>query len=258
MPGPNVRRRRATVAVPLAALLIGVAACTQTGRSSVSTDVAPTVRPIVSPTPNLHGQAIAEFVASVAGGKLTYRVDYKGMARLSAHTLPIAGTMDVAGADFAASFTYDWRGEGPGLGKVRVQVRAVKGEGYSKRAGAAWTTVKGYGEAHSYVPFRRVNTTADVRYLGPVEVGKRTWHKIGIEGAVLIHPNTVPYMVKREEVDSTRLEVILDDAGHPRTGTWTLLGRARVGPDEGQLQRVEYELALTFSKVGAKLTIKRP
>jgi hypothetical protein len=258
MPRPNLLRRRAIVAAVLAALVIVVTACTQTGRSSVSTDVAPTVRPIVSPTPNLHGQAIAAFVESVAGGTLTYRVDYKGMARLSAHTLPIAGTMDVAGTDFAASFTYDWRGEGPGLGKVRVQVRAVKGKGYIKRAGAAWTTVKGYGEAHSYVPFRRVRTTADVRYLGPVEVGKRIWHKIGIEGAVLIHPNTVPYMVKREAVDGTRLEIVLDDAGRPRSGTWTLLGRARVGPDEGQLQRVEYELSLTFSKVGADLRIKRP
>ena len=60
-----------------------------------------------------------------------------------------------------------------------------------------------------------------------------------------------------EKVDASKLELVIDDKGQPRRGTWELIARARVGRS-GQLQRVEYELELRFSKVGDKLTIRRP
>ena len=73
-----------------------------------------------------------------------------------------------------------------------------------------------------------------------------------------IHPNTIPFDIVKEKVDSTELEVTIDDDGLPHTGTWSLRGQARVGGGVGQLQRVLYELDLVFSKVGDDITIERP
>jgi hypothetical protein len=170
----------------------------------------------------------------------------------------VAGTMDVSGADFSSSFTYDFSLDYDALGKERVQVRGVKGKGFIKRGSKAWQAIKGFGAAHSYVPFKTVDAVDDVRYLGAVKVGSTTFHKIGITGAVLLHPNTIPYRIQKEKIDDTELVVVIDDAGRPLSGTWRLWGKARIGPGNGQLQRVVYEVELTFSKVGAKIIVKRP
>lgn len=245
-------------------VLVTVAAClppprADTGSSaptpSAGMSLAASQRP--SPTPKAHAQAIAAFVEQATSGKLTYHIAFKGSARASADTLPIAGTMDVAGADFATSFTYDFS-DYVGLSKERVQVRAVKGKGYIKRGSRSWQAIKGFSMANSYVPFKTVAAVEDVRYLGEIKAGGARLHKVGITGAVLLHPNTIPYDIQKETVDDTELIVAIDDAGRPRSGTWKLWGKARVGTGAGQLQRVEYELDLTFSKVGAKITIKRP
>ena len=74
----------------------------------------------------------------------------------------------------------------------------------------------------------------------------------------LIHPNTLPFRFQRETVDESELEVLIDDAGRPRSGTWMMRGTARVGDGGGQLQRVIYELELTFSKDGSEISIRRP
>jgi hypothetical protein len=224
--------------------------------SLASASAATSPRP--SPSPKAHTLAIGAFVERVTSGRLTYRVVFKGTARASADILPIAGTMDVAGADFATSFTYDFSAEYADLGKERVQVRAVKGKSYIKRGAKAWQPVKGYSIADSYVPFKSVATADDVRYLGEVTAGNATMHKVGIAGALLVHPNTIPFDVQKEKVDDTELILVIDDTGRPRSGTWKLWGQARVGIDEGQLQRVVYDLDLTFSKVGAKIRIARP
>lgn len=231
---------------------------TATGSESPSSarPVQATVRP--SPTQKAELLAIAAFTERIVGGKLTYSVMFKGTVRASADTLPIAGTMDVSGADFASSFTYDFSRDYVGVGKQRVQVRGVKGKGYIKRGSKAWQPIKGFAVAHSYVPFKTVDAAEDMRYLGPVKVGSSTFHKVGITGALLLHPNTIPYQIQKEKIDDTELTVVIDDAGRPRSGTWKLWGQARIGPSGGQLQRVVYELDLTFSKVGDKFTIKRP
>jgi hypothetical protein len=210
-----------------------------------------------SPTPPTFLAAIAAFTKRVTSGKLTYRVAFKGNVRASSDDLPIAGSMDVSGADFASTFTYDMTREYD-LGKIRVQVRGVRGKGYIKSGAAAWRTIKGFGAGYSYVPFKTVAAPDDVRYLGAVKVGGKTFHKVGVTGALLIHPNTIPGMSQKEEVDDTVLEVVIDDAGRPRSGAWKLWGKSRVGEGAGQLQRVVYELSLTFTKVGSKIKISRP
>ncbi len=214
--------------------------------------------PRPSPTPKAHVQAIVAFTERLSTGTLTYRVAFKGTARSSTHTLPVSGTMDVSGADFSSSFTYDWSREAQGLGKTRVQVRAVGTKGWIKRGSTAWQAIKGYKVANSYVPFKAVADASDVRYLGSVQVGDATFHKVGISGALLMHPNTLPYLFQKEKVDETTLELLIDDSGRPRSGTWTMRAQARVGVSGGQLQRLVYNLDLTFARVGAKITIGRP
>ena len=215
---------------------------------------APTAAPSRAPKP--YELAIAAFVKSVTGKKLSYRITYEGTTALSADTLPIAGRMDVSGADFASSWTYDLTKD-YGIGKIRVEVRGVKGKGYIRTDGGSWKTIKNFDAAESYVPFKAVTTVEDVTYLGPATIDGTEYHKFSIPKAVLIHPTTLPGLVKEEKVDDSKLELVIDDKGRPRRGTWDLKARARVG-QSGQLQRVEYELDLRFSKVGDKLTIKRP
>jgi hypothetical protein len=216
--------------------------------------VAATTQP--SRKPKTYDLAIAAFVKSVAGKKLTYRVTYEGKTAMSADTLPVVGRMDVAGPDFAASWTYDLTKD-YGIGKIRVEVRGVKGKGYIRSDGGSWKAIKGFDAADSYVPFKSVATVEDVTYLGPATIDGTEYHKVSIPKAVLIHPTTLPGLVKQEKIDDSKLELVIDDKGQPRRGTWWLKARARVG-ESGQLQRVEYELDLRFSKVGDKLTIKRP
>ena len=243
------------LAVVVAGCLPSPRAASENAASSAGSGV-PSARP--SATLKAHLAAIAAFADRVTSGKLTYRVTFKGSVRASADNLPIAGTMDVAGADFSSSFTYDFSRDYETLGKERVQVRGVKGKGYIKRGSKAWQAIKGFGVAHSYVPFKTVDAVEDVKYLGAVKVGGATFHKVGITGALLLHPNTIPYRIQKEKIDLTELEVVIDDAGRPKSATWRLWGQARIGPGNGQLQRVVYELNLTFSKVGAKITVKRP
>jgi len=226
----------------------------QTASSPVP--AASSVKP--SPTPRAFVKAIEASVDRVTTGKLSYHVAFDGSVRASVNLLPIVGAMDVSGNDFASSFTYDFSHDYVNVGKVRVQVRGVNGRGYMKSGAAAWRTIKNFGVGQSYVLFKNVKAPKDVRYLGAVRVSGKTLHKIAVPGALLIHPNTIPGMSKKEEVDDTEFAVVIDDAGRPRSGTWKLWGKSRVGEGTGQLQHVVYEVELTFSKVGSKIRISRP
>ena len=256
--------RHAGIARPaaLTALVVGLIACAPAGSSAGSSlaVASPTPRPTATaaPTPAAHAAAIERFVALATGGELAYRISYRGDARASADVLPLTGTLDVSGADFASSMTYDFSEEYQGLGSFKVQVRGVGDEGWIKRPGKLWADIKGYGPHHSAVPFKAVEDVRDVTYLGPDTVDGEAVHRISVPGAVLIHPNTIPFDIVKEKVDSTELEVTIDGDGLPHTGTWSLRGQARVGGGVGQLQRVLYELDLVFSKVGDDITIERP
>jgi hypothetical protein len=210
--------------------------------------------PTVAPTPNAYKAAIAAFVESVASKELTYRIEYTGEMRMSTRIVKVKGSMTVVGEDFAASWTFDFHD----IPSYDVQVRGVKGKGYIKRDAKAWASIKNFDAADSYVPFKRVTDTSDVKYLGSVDVDGKTLHRIAVPEALLMHPTTIPYAVKKEKVEALVLEVRIDDKGVPRTGTWELRSQARIGEGVGQLQRVVYELKLKFSKVGADLTVKKP
>lgn len=221
-----------------------------------STAVVASPKPSRAPKP--YDLAIAAFVKTIASKKLSYRIAFEGKTALSADTLATVGRMDVSGADFASSWTYDLSRDYPGAGKIRVEVRAVKGKGYIRSDGGAWTAMKGFNVAtDTYAPFKAVATAEDVTYLGPTIIDGTEYHKVSIPKAVLIHPTTIPGLVRQEKVDGSTLELVIDDKGRPRRGAWHLKAQARVG-QSGQLQRIEYDLDLQFSKVGDRLSITRP
>jgi len=257
---------RRTAPVVLLALVLVVGACGGAGPQVVTTaggiaSPAPVATVAISSAPiapDQHDAAIAAFVDLVTAGDLDYHVKFTGRVVASADVLPIAGSMDVSGRDFASSWTYDFDPDYPGLGKRKVQVRGVGEKGWIKRGSGAWTAIKGYGLEDSYVPFKGVTGIDDVTYQGSVEVDGKTHYRMSVPKPLLIHPRTIPYQVQKEKVDRSTLDVVIDDQGRPRTGTFHLVGRARVGSGVGQLQRIEYDLDLVFSKVGDKVTVKRP
>lgn len=201
--------------------------------------------------------AIAAFVKSVTGGTWTYRMAFTGFAAAAVDRLPIAGSTDVSGPNFASSFTYDYSRVLRGVGKVRIQVREVGRKGYAKVGGAAWQALSGYGKDDSNVPFAAVETTDDITLLGSTKVAGRVTYRVSIPNAVLIHPSTILGNISVVGVGQTTLELVIDDQGRPVAGDWRLTGKARVGRS-GQLQELVYELQLTFTRVGAKITIARP
>ena len=260
---PPRRRHTAVLGLTLVAAVVGTA-CGIGGLGGPSRTLTPPstpapATPTIEPTIAPHVAAITAFVDSVASGDLTYRVVFEGSARGSADYVPVKGVLIVDGEDFASEFTYDFSVEYRGLlGEYDVAQRGVGGKGWIKRPGKAWAAMKSYGIDDSYVPFKAVKTTADVQYLGSTEVGGETRYKLGIPGALLIHPYTIPYDVQKEKVDATTLEIVVDGNGVPKSGTWTLRGQARIGGGVGQLQRIEMDLDLAFAKVGADLTVSKP
>jgi hypothetical protein len=48
---------------------------------------------------------------------------------------------------------------------------------------------------------------------------------------------------------------VTDATGHPVSGTWSLSGTGRVS---GQLQAIEMDLDLAFSRIGKPVTIEAP
>ncbi len=265
MPEPLAPTKEAGVAARSVALAMAigivVAACGSISAPRATAGPIATVAPAASiapatpsRSPDTHEAAIAAFVESVTSGDLTYRIAYAGEMRLSASLAKIKGAMTVVGEDFATAWTYDFD---EGLPEQDVQVRGVAGEGYVKREGEGWTSIKGYDLDDSYVPFKHVGDSGDVRYLGPVVVGDETLHRISVPDALLMHPTTVVGRMREEKIERMTTEVRIDDKGRPRTGTWEMSVKARIG-GSGQLQRVVYELELTFSKVGDQLTVKKP
>ena len=259
--GPAAAALAVVLAMPLGLVACSPAAVPASPSGPASPEpVAPTggTADEPSPSPEAYRAALGAFVDAVTSGSMTYRVTFTGRAAGSADVIPIEGTLDVSGTDFAASFTYDFGAEYADLGSYKVQVRGVGGAGWIRRAGGDWKSIKGFDIDDSYVPFKAITSTASIKYLGDDEVGGATLHRVGIPGSLLIHPNTIPFEVRKEKVDQTTLEVLVDDAGRPQAGAWHLRGQARVGEGVGQLQRVVYDLELTFSKVGDEMTIKKP
>ncbi len=122
---------------------------------------------------------------------------------------------------------------------------------------AQWGTIKVGVEDQTTTAFWAVTDARSVKYLGVDERESGTFYRISVRDAVLIHPVTIPFMIRSEKVRTTSLEILIDEQGQPVIGTWKAENQARVG-NSGQLQGIDYELRLTFSKLGDRFDISAP
>jgi len=263
-PAPRRRTLRALAPVLALAVAMVVSACGGGSLSALrglaslppeATRAPATPSPIPSgPVADgtVHEVAVDAFVDRILAGDFSYRMAFKGRTALSVDVLQIDGKTDVEGSNFATNFTYEHKR----AGKIRWQIRAIKGKAWVKATSTGWLPYKGYRETSSNIPFHAVETARDVKYLGSELRKGKNVHRVSIPEAHLIDPTTWPGSVVPEGTPRTTLELLIDDKGTPIAGTWDFKGRARVGG--GQLQEMVYELDLTFSKVDQDLPVAKP
>jgi hypothetical protein len=243
----------------VAAVLVG--ACNLFG-------VAPTPRehfivpappaPTAAPTQKKPTAAIDAFVKNATSGTWSYRVAFKGSFAGAADLGVVEGRMEVSGTDFATTMKFDFSKDYPGIPKLAVSTRAIKNKAWLKPFDGGWKAISGYDATQSNVPFTPVKTAADVKFLQTEEFDGKTVHRISIASAVILHPRTIPGNLEKEKIRMTTMELLIDDKGRPVRGKWSLEGQGRVGPSGGQLQEITFDLVISFTRIGTKVTIKRP
>jgi hypothetical protein len=162
----------------------------------------------------------------------------------------VKGSLAVSGPDYrvAASFTFE-------DGVATVDHRFVKGKGYVRFDRGKWQTLVGFRAAQSMSPFVLVSGAAAVRFVGAEKVGGKTLYRVEIP-SVPFHPSLIPASnLTKEVVTRGVMQLLIDPAGRPVSGTATVEGTGRVS---GQLQEIIIELDLTFTKVGQKVTVSAP
>jgi hypothetical protein len=203
-----------------------------------------------SPSADPGSAVVAAFVKLVGNGNLSYVATVRGRSRHTTTRLPVKGTISVSGRDYrvTADFTFD-------TGTGRVDHRYVDGTAWVRFDGGTWHKLTGFNAADSMSPFAKVDGAAAVRYLGPAKVDGKSLYRVQIN-SVPIHPSLIPAgNLTKETVSSGILELLIDGAGRPVSGTATIEGTGRVS---GQLQEIIIELTLTFAKVGQKVTVSAP
>jgi hypothetical protein len=251
------RRPLFRLAAALAVVAV-VGACTGSARPTLDTTPVNPIRPRMTATPGPEAVAIAAFVDLVTADDASYRVAFKGGVGLSTAQLPVEGRTDVQGADFRSTFAYDFSDEYADLpNPIKLDVRGVDGKGHMRRDGGRWATMKVNVKDQMASPFWAVTEARGIKYLGVDARESGTFYRIALPDAVLIHPVTIPFNIRSEKVRTTSLEILIDEQGHPVIGTWKAENQARVG-NSGQLQGIDYELRLTFSRIGDDFDISAP
>jgi hypothetical protein len=250
-------KRRAGRTVLAAWLVLSAAGCTAAPAGPVGPlatlriDPTPTARPTRSPTPGPADSAVAGLIALAANEATTYKVALTGRSRHSADTLPVTGSLEVAGAEYrlVADFVFPDAG-----GESRIEVRVVDGEGWLSIDGDAFGSIGEPTEDDAAYLFGHIEEADDVTLLGdePDADGR---FEVEFPG-MLIHPAFIPAVnLSNERVERTKVTLLIDERGRPVSGTWELTGRGRIS---GQLQQIVMELDLVFSGLGSDIVIRRP
>ena len=262
--GRNVRaatgspsRAGFATAVLMAALVIGCGA-TQPSESSVAASSSPASTstppashgPATSPTPAPQKAAIAAFVKLVTKSNFAYQATFKGLSRHTTARIPVTGAFAVSGRDYRLTAAFKFND-----GTSTVEHRYVDGKAWYRFNGGSWGRFTNFTVAFSMSPFAHVRVVGDVRFVGTEKAGGKTVHRIQIE-SVPFHPSLIPATnLSQETVTSGTLELLIDDAGRPISGSASVNGTGRVS---GQLQEIVIELNLTFTKLGQKVTVSAP
>jgi hypothetical protein len=251
------RRPGFVTAVLLAALVIGCGA-TQPTQSGVAASNPPALTsappashgPATSPSPAPQEAAIVSFVKLVTKSNFAYQATFRGLSRHTTARIPVKGALAVSGRDYrlTAAFTFQ-------DGTSTVEHRYVDGKAWYRFNGQSWGRFTNFTPAFSMSPFAHVKVVGDVRFVGTEKAGGKTVHRIEID-SVPFHPSLIPATnLSQETVTSGILELLIDDAGRPISGSASVKGTGRVS---GQLQEIVIELDLTFTELGQKVTVSAP
>jgi hypothetical protein len=231
-------------------LALAIAACSLGPGSTVDlyVEVSPTPTPTLTPA----NAAVKTFVDTVLAGKMTYHADFTGSAHSAGNIIEMSGSMDAAGHDYQIAAAYEFPGEGTG----RYANRLVGDIAWVRPDGGAWQKDTSFDPAQPNGLFSFINDDDDVKFVKTETVGGKTFHRVRFEKSQLITPRQFPAgNVTQERVVRSWVELLLDAKGVPVNAHWRLEGRGRVS---GQLQELIIQADLTFSKVGAAMTIKAP
>lgn len=192
---------------------------------------------------------MTKFFALATDKKFAYQATFTGEERQTVDILPISkGLLQVNGADVrvVATFTYS------GRDRIAVEHRSVGGRGWLRFGANAWQRLTRFGAAQSMAAFAAVHAPPDVVYGGPITTGGKTVYRVSMK-SVIVNPIMIPFTnLSDAAVTDSALQLLIDAAGRPLSGTATITGRGRIS---GQLQEIVIDLKLAFIKVGQKVTI---
>ncbi|HEX5823380.1 MAG TPA: hypothetical protein VFY18_02880 [Candidatus Limnocylindrales bacterium] len=248
----------AAAGLSLGALLLGACDSQSTVNAPTGSTAAGTANPTVarSPTPAPSRDpgrvALTKFFALVADDGFAYQATFTGKSRHTVDILPISnGLLQVSGPDVRVRATFTFKSGA----KATVEHRSVSGKAWIRYGSEAWERLTAFPASSSMAAFASVKSPPDVTYLGPAEAGGKTAYRVSMASAI-VHPIMIPASNLTEvAVTSSKLELLIDAAGRPISGTATITGRGRVS---GQLQEIVIDLKVAFTKVGQKVAITAP
>jgi hypothetical protein len=242
----------------VAAIVVG--ACSFGPRSTPPEHLIVPAAPMPQPPPavKVPTAAIEAFVKNATSATWSYRVNFKGRAAGAADLGVVQGHMDVSGVSCAQTMTFDFSRDYPGLPKIPVSVRGIKDKAWMKQFDDGWKAVKGYDVSQTSTPFMPIKSARDIKFIDTEEFEGKTVHRISFSKGLLLHPRTIPGMLAKEKIRLSKTEILIDDKGRPIRGKFYLEALGRVGESGGQLQEIVFDVTISFSKLGQKVTIKRP
>jgi len=219
--------------------------------SSTST-ARPSVAPSASVAVDPGTAALRAFVAFATNPKTSYQGTFTGHQRATVTIVNITkGALQVDGSDVLVRATFTF----PQGDSYAVEHRYVGGKAWLRTSPRPWGRLTPFPPEQSMGAFALVHGVADVMPLGPVTVKGKTFFKLRIPSTI-VNPVMVPALnLSDRAVTSSRLDVLVDAAGHPVSGDAEITGQGRVS---GQLQEIAIDLAVTFTKVGTPVSISAP
>jgi hypothetical protein len=207
--------------------------------------------PTIAPTPGPGETAIDGLRSRIRDGSFAYVVAVKGDVLATVSDLTLRGSVSMSGKDAASTMAYTFVSGG----RSTVDTRIVGGKRWVRVDNGKWKSAS-LGTSSTIDPFAGALAGGAMGDGGPKKVGGRPLRTVTINGGRLLDLTTIPaYNLTDERITSAVLTVYVDASGKPITGQWTQRGQGRVS---GQLQEIDVDVDLTFSKVGGAVTVSAP
>jgi hypothetical protein len=207
--------------------------------------------PVPSASASAGQAAVDGLIARLQSARFSYQVAVKGDVLATVSDLTLKGSISMAGTDVASTMTYTFADGATD----KIETRIVGAKRWLRVDGGAWKSVA-LAAANKVDPFAGALAPGAITDYGPKTLNGKVLRSVQIRGGLLLDLTTIPaYNLTDERITSSLLAIVVDPTGRPVSGRWTQRGQGRVS---GQLQEVDVDADVTFSKVGTAVTIKAP